>query len=195
MGKRAGIILTAAVFAALNGCVYGLVFRRPRKKWKKDVYDCAIVCGYPANDDGSPSDIMKRRVEKAAELFHKKKVKYLLLSGAAVHNQYEEADVMREYAESLGIPAECILMENRAVSTYHNMMYAKEIMEMNGINDCVVVTNGWHLRKADHYARKFHLDYIMCKADNPDGEHKRKTIWRYIETGMNTYINIFRGYK
>lgn len=187
--------IAAAGIIASNGILYSLVFKRPRQRWMKDTYDCAVVCGYPANDDGGPSDIMKKRVERAADLFRKEKVKYLIFSGAAVYNQYTEADVMREYARSLGIPDECMLMENRAVSTYHNMMYAKEIMEMNGINDCVVVTNGWHLRKADHYARKFHLDYIMCKADNPACEHVRKTIWRYIETGMNTYINIFRGYK
>ena len=114
-----------SAFVMLNAVVFFIVFPNPRKKAKKENYDCAIVCGYFANSDGTPSEFMKSRVDKAVELWKKEKVKYLLLSGGAVRNEHTEAYVMKKYAMKLGVPEDVILIESEAVSTYHNMLYAK----------------------------------------------------------------------
>ena len=192
--KRAKRILkiTAAFFLFFHWTVFSLVFRWPVTKWKKSEYDCAVVCGYPADRDGKPSKIMRTRVEKAAELWKDGKVKKLLFSGGAVFNSFKEAEVMKKYAEDLGVKEAYILTEDQAVSTYHNMMYAREIMEQNGLRGCAVVTNRWHLRKADHYARKFGMDYVMCPARN--GERWINALYRWISTNVHMYMNLYRGY-
>lgn len=184
-----------AVFTAINAAIFCIVFRKPDKRWAKQHYDCAVVCGYFANDDGTPSELMKTRVEKAVRLWKRKKVDCLILSGAAVYNEHVEAEVMRRYARELGVPDSEIIIEDRAVSTYHNMLYSKEIMESHYLKDCVVVTNGWHLRKADHYARKFRLDYVMAQAENPKSESGMETLWRLVKTNVHMYINMYRGYS
>lgn len=181
-------------FLGMNAVIFCIVFRPPKKHWTKDQYDCAIVCGYPAEKDGSPSEFMKTRVEKAAELWKNKKVKYLLLSGGAVQNEFAEAEVMKAYASSLGVSRECLVVEKQSVSTYHNMMYSKDIMDECGFSDCVVVTDGWHLRKADHYARKFKLSYAMCRADRPEGQSLFAAAWKCVCTNVHMYLNMYRGY-
>ena len=45
--------------------------------------DCVIVCGYPANEDGSISYILKSRIDKAIELYQKKKVSTMLVIGGS----------------------------------------------------------------------------------------------------------------
>lgn len=176
-----------------NIIVFFTVFRNPEKKWKKDRYDCAVVCGWPAKEDGQASEIMKARVKKAADLWREGKVSTLILSGAAVKNEHTEAQVMKEYAKSLGVPEERICTEEKSFSTYHNMMYSKQVMERRGEKDCVVVTSGWHLRKADHYARRFGMDYVMCAADEPEGGKITDTIFRYLSTNLAMYRNFYRG--
>ena len=183
-----------SAFLMVNTAVFLTVFPNPRKKVKKGTYDCAIVCGYYANPDGTPSDFMKSRVEKAVELWKLGTVKCLIMSGGAVRNEYVEAEVMKAYAMKLGVPEEEILVEKEAVSTYHNMLYVKEIMKEKQLSNCVVVTNSWHLRKANHYARKFHLDYVMAEAKEPDTEKKYMTIWRHISLNLHMYYMMFRGY-
>ncbi|MBQ5676337.1 MAG: YdcF family protein [Lachnospiraceae bacterium] len=183
-----------SAFVMLNAAVFFIVFPNPRKKVKKENYDCAIVCGYFANSDGTPSEFMKSRVDKAVELWKKEKVKYLLLSGGAVRNEHTEAYVMKKYAMELGVPEDVILVEKEAVSTYHNMLYAKEIMAGKNLENCVVVTNSWHLRKANHYAKKFELDYVMAEAREPEGEKKFMTIWRHISLNLHMYYMMFKGY-
>lgn len=193
--RQAKIFVQAACgFLLLNVLVFCTVFRRPDKRWKKETYDCAIVCGYYAEEDGSPSPVMKSRVEKGVSLLREGKAACLLLSGGAVANPHVEAEVMEAYALELGAAQDVLYTEAQAVSTYHNMMYSKAVMEKHGLKDCIIVTNGWHLRKADHYARKFHLDHVMCKADDPAEQTWLCGALYYMKTWWNMYSNLFRGY-
>lgn len=182
-----------AAFCLVHFTIFSLEFRWPKTRWRRRVYDCAVVCGYPAEADGSPSGILKTRVERAAELWKTGRVRFLILSGGAVGNEFVEAEVMKAYAKELGVDPEVIRVECQAVSTYHNLKYASEIMKKEGWQDCAVVTNRWHLRKADHYARKFGLEYVMCPA--ADGESRRKAVWRWICTNVHMYVNYYRGYS
>lgn len=178
----------------VNIAIFLIVFKKPQKNQKQLKYDCAIICGYPANNDGSPSLIMKSRVEKAVELYEQGKVKYFIFSGGSVHNQYEEAVVMANYANKLGIPENVIIKETKAKCTYHNLMYAGEIMNKKNLDSCLVITNSWHLRKADHYARKFKLNYAMVSAKRPEGYGIVKVIWLHLDTNLIMYRNLFKGY-
>ena len=183
-----------AAFAMLNTAVFLAVFPNPKKKAKRVQYDCGLVCGYFANPDGTPSEFMKSRVDKAVKLWKENKIQYLLLSGGAVRNEFVEAEVMKSYAMEQGVSEDVILLEPQAVSTYHNMLYAKEIMKENKLKNCVVITNGWHLRKANHYARKFQLDYVMAEAKEPEEESFVHTVWRHISLNLHMYYMMFKGY-
>lgn len=194
--KRKRKIFALGVFFGTvisNGITFRAVFPRPVTAWKRERYDCAIVCGCPAAADGSPSRVMKVRVEKAAELWKKGKVKKLIFSGAAVKNSYIEAEVMKKYAVTLGVPEEMIITEIRAVSTYHNMMLAKPLMEERGFKSCVVVTNSWHLRKANHYADRSGLDYVMCSCREPEGTGRLYAAWYHMIINLHMYLNLYRG--
>lgn len=182
-----------AAFCLVHFTIFSLEFRWPQTRWRRHVYDCTVVCGYPAEADGSPSRILKTRVERAAELWKTGRVRFLILSGGAVGNEFVEAEVMKAYAKELGVDPDVIRVESQAVSTYHNLKYASEIMKKEGWQDCAVVTNRWHLRKADHYARKFGLEHVMCPA--ADGESRRKAVWRWICTNVHMYVNYYRGYS
>lgn len=188
------LLKIVTVFLFLNFVLFVIMFRRPVTRWKTEVYDCAVVCGYYADEDGTASSIMKTRVKRAVELWKSEAVHYIIMSGGAVYNQYVEAEVMKRYAMNLGVPESSIYVEPQAVSTYHNILHSRKVMETNEWKNCVVVTNGWHLRKADHYARKFRLDYTMCRARNPKEQTKIESIRLYAATWWNMYQNMFRGY-
>lgn len=186
MGGMTGAVL-------FNALVFCTVFERPAKRWARTEYDCALVCGCPANLNGSPSAVMRSRVERAVRLWQEGKVKKLFFTGGRVKNPHIESEIMKEYAVSLGVPGEQIITETKSVSTYHNMMQSKHVMEEAGLKNCVVVTNDWHLRKANHYAKKFGLDYVMCAADEPVNATPMKTLWRYISINLHMYLNFYRG--
>lgn len=181
-------------FAGANVLLFHVMFRRPKVRWEQERYDCAVVCGCRVENDGQPSATLKTRVEKAVRLWKEGKVRYLIMSGAGVYNDYVEAEAMKRYAEELGVSREYIIEERQAVSTYHNLLFSGRLMQEYGFQDCVVVTSGWHLRKADHYARQNVKHYVMAAADKPAKEKIYRTIWLYVWTNLHMYINMWRGY-
>ncbi len=181
-------------FLAAHIFLFCVIFRMPKKRWDQDSYDCAIVCGCRVKPDGVPSDTLKARVEKGVKLWKEKRVKYLIMSGAAVHSDYVEAEAMKRYAMELGVPGEYILEEKQAVSTYHNLLYSCRMMVNCNFQDCVVVTSGWHLRKADHYTRSKGVNYVMAAAENPKKQKFLEILWLYVQTNVHMYLNMWRGY-
>ena len=184
----------AAGFLAAHLFLFCVMFRAPKKHWEQDSYDCAIVCGCRVKEDGTPSDTLKARVDKAVELWKEKKVKYLIMSGADVHSDFVEAEAMKRYAMECGVPGEYILEEKQAVSTYHNLQYSCQMMRNCNFQDCVVVTSGWHLRKADHYTRQKRVPYVMAAAENPGKQKALEILWLYVRTNVHMYLNMWRGY-
>lgn len=157
--------------------------------------DCVIVCGYPANEDGTISYILKSRIDKAIELYKNHQVLYIIVSGGAIHNAYSEALTMKDYALTKGVDEEHILVENRAKSTYHNMLYSQEIMQQLHLNTCFVVTNSWHKIKAEYYAKKFALHYEMCNASRPEQMPYWKVLLYTLYMPINMFINRLKGFK
>lgn len=193
--KKRLFFVTGAVSGALfsNYITFRTVFGRPVKTWKRDVYDCVVVCGCPATEGGRPSKVMRTRVEEAVRLWREGKAEKLIFSGAAVKNSYVEAEVMKTYAMVMGVPESAVLTETEAVSTYHNMKLVKPLMEKHGFKNCIIVTNSWHLRKASHYADKFGFDYVMCPAKEPEGTGRFYALWRYVVINLHMYLNFYRG--
>ena len=131
---------------------------------------------------------------KAIELYNEGKVKFIIFSGGSVKNKYKEADIMENYALELGIEQNVIFKEDKSMCTYHNLMYTKKIMDTYNLKNCLVITNSWHLRKADHYARKFKLDHAMVSAQAPKSYSCLKIIILHISMNFKMYCNLFKGY-
>lgn len=161
----------------------------------KKTYDCAIVCGYPTLEDGSISPILQSRIDKAIALYYNQSIRYIIVSGAAVHNAYSEALCMKNYALAHHVPEDHIIVEDQALSTYHNMMYAKALMERYHFQDCLVITNSWHMIKARYYARKFALNFAEAKAARPPQMSWFKVALYTLYMPINMLINRCKGYK
>ncbi len=191
--KKTHILDLMAVAVTGNIMLFAAMFRKPETRWRRTRYDCCMVCGYPAGNDGSVSPIMKSRVEKGIDIYKKGFVKTLLFSGGAVQNEYREAEVMKAYAMGRGVPEEVILTETDSGSTYANMKLSLPIIRRNNIENLIVVTNDWHLRKADHYARKMKVEYVMVSADRPEGETTCYNFWLRLTTNVSMYLNLWKG--
>lgn len=157
--------------------------------------DCAIICGYPVCNDGSISSILQSRIDKGIELYRQGKIKYLIVTGGAVANEYCEAEKMKDYALKQSVDIHHIIVENQAKSTYHNMLYASELMKQYELNSCYIVTNSWHMIKAKYYAKKFHLPYQVMPCHKPRGMSYIKVIVLHIYMPIQMFIMRLKGYK
>ncbi|WP_242977125.1 YdcF family protein [Clostridium botulinum] len=157
--------------------------------------DVIIVLGYHVKKDGDVSPILRERINKAAKLYHEGIAGVIICSGAAVANDYIEADVMANALIELGVPACNIIREKLAKNTYENLVNSKKIMQDRELNTAVIVSSPWHLRKASSYAFRLKMDHTVEKSKFP---HEYLIIgvgmiYLYLYTQM--FINNLRYHK
>lgn len=113
-----------------------------------------VVLGYPANNDGTPGPILKARLDKAIELYRQGIAAKIIVTGAAVDNQFVESEVMLAYCLQKGIPQADILVESHAKNTFENARMVKEIIKDRGFKRAIVVTSSFHKMRAKRFFAK-----------------------------------------
>ncbi|GMK42325.1 hypothetical protein PCCS19_53840 [Paenibacillus sp. CCS19] len=115
--------------------------------------DAAIVLGAALWSD-KPSPGLKERLDRAYLLYKEGKADKLILTGGYDHNgsTLTEAEGMRNYLVSLGVPKEKLLLEKRATSTYENMLFSKAIIDREKMQSILIVTHDYHASRSKEIA-------------------------------------------
>jgi len=124
--------------------------------------DCALVLGAGVRDDGTPSDVLRDRLEEALSLWRAGRVASLLVSGDHRTASYDEPNAMRRYLEARGVPAEAIFMDHAGFDTYSSVWRARHVF---GASSVVVVTQRFHLARAVWVARSLGMSAEGSAAD------------------------------
>jgi len=122
----------------------------------------AIVFGAGLRRDGTPTPVLRDRVATAAELYFAGKVEKLLMSGDNRVVEYNEPGAMRDYALSLGVPSQAIVLDYAGRSTYDTCYRAREIF---GVRKAILVTQRFHLPRALYICHALGMETIGVPAD------------------------------
>lgn len=107
--------------------------------------EVGIVLGAGLWADGSPTPVLYDRVATGVELYKAAKVNKLLMSGDGGSEDYNEPQVMKQLAVSLGVPPENILLDYAGRRTYDSLYRAREI---HHVVEAIVITQRFHLDRA-----------------------------------------------
>jgi uncharacterized SAM-binding protein YcdF (DUF218 family) len=120
----------------------------PRANSSRQSFDAILVLGTPADSDGNPTPELLDRITEGVREYERGVAPRIVVSGAAAHNRFVEADVMARVAEAQGVPASVILEEPRALDTIQNACYSAHILESHGWRSVEVVSSASHLPRA-----------------------------------------------
>jgi uncharacterized SAM-binding protein YcdF (DUF218 family) len=120
----------------------------PKSNTKIDHFDAIIVLGSPADGDGNPMPTQLARVTEGVQEYERGAAPRIIFTGAAVANQYVEAEVMAKTAHAQGIPDSAIIVEPQARDTIQNACYSVRIMKQHGWRSAEVVSSPSHLPRA-----------------------------------------------
>ena len=143
----------------------------------------AIVFGAEVKKDGTPSVVLQDRVETAVELYKNGKVEKLLMSGDNRFVDYNEPESMRQYAVSLGVPDEDIVLDYAGRRTYDTCYRAKEIFQVDSV---ILVTQGFHLPRSLFLCNSFGVESVGVGADNYYYLKRLRLVWYIRETLATT---------
>jgi len=154
------LALTLALFALLGLLlpkVIVLLYAAPRTFTVENVpaERVAIVFGAGLRYDGTPTAVLKDRVETAVKLYQQSKVDKLLMSGDNRFVEYNEPEAMRQYALDLGVPETDIVLDYAGRRTYDTCYRAKTIFQMQS---AILVTQKFHMPRALFLCNWFGVD-------------------------------------
>lgn len=147
--------ITAAMLAALmvyiaantaSICIYA-------ERDEKRAADTAIILGAAADENG-PSPVYRERINHGIELYNDGYVgKLIMTGGTGEGNTHSDSYIAKQYAVSQGIPDGDILTEDTSTITQENLENSKLIMDENGFDTAIIVSDPLHMRRAMLLAR------------------------------------------
>lgn len=123
--------------------------------------DFMIILGCGLNKDGTPTPLLKGRIDRALRFYHEQKAKtgkeltFVVSGGQGPNEVIAESTSMKQYLLSQGIPEQMIIEENQSSSTYENMKYSKaRILETGTDGKIAFATTNYHVFRSGLCARR-----------------------------------------
>jgi uncharacterized SAM-binding protein YcdF (DUF218 family) len=112
--------------------------------------DCAVlVLGYPSHADGSPSPIQRLRVAAGVASMQRHACERIVVSGGAVHTGPVEAETLAALARDAGVPADRIVVEDRARTTRENVSLSLPLLRDAAV--LIVASDAIHAQRGRRY--------------------------------------------
>jgi len=114
----------------------------------------------------------ERRIRAAADLYAAGKVRAIVVSGDNHIKSYDEPTDMKGDLVACGVPADRIVCDYAGFRTLDSVIRARKVF---GLNDFIVVSQPFHVRRAIFIARGFGADIRGYVADEVPGCYSVKT--------------------
>ncbi|MBI4854518.1 MAG: YdcF family protein [Acidobacteria bacterium] len=162
------VLINFWVFYSVNNRVFLSIDKVPEN-------NVALVLGTSRYVAGGRVNLhFKARMEAAAQLYKKGKVKHLLVSGDNSVKEYDEPSDMKEVLMQLEIPENAITLDYAGFRTLDSVVRAKEVF---GQDKLTIVTDEFHSHRAVFLAKYSGIEAV--------GFCSKKVPFRY---SPNTYI-------
>ena len=121
---------------------------------KKTPYDAILLLGVALKKNDEPTDELRARVKKAAEVYRKLggQVPIMPCGGVAKGHKRTEAEVMAELLAAEGVPTEAIRAESKSRTTMENFRNAQALLGDKA--RVLVITSDYHVRRAVKTAKR-----------------------------------------
>lgn len=121
---------------------------------EKENFDCILILGAGIWGN-NPSPMLEDRLIQGISLYKEGIAPKIIMSGDHGREEYNEVQVMKDYAIKEGVPSEDIFMDHAGFSSYDSIYRAKEIF---GAKKILIITQQYHLYRALHIAKKLELE-------------------------------------
>ena len=158
------IILIAIIILEIN--LY-IILSTKKQIIKKEDYtklsdiDCIIILGAGIVED-KPSHMLEDRLLEGIKLYQNNISDKIIMSGDHGRKEYDEVNVMKNYAIQRGVPSENIFMDHAGFSTYESIYRARDIFKARKV---VIVTQKYHLYRALYIANQLGVEAYGVGAD------------------------------
>ena len=128
---------------------------------KLEDVDCILVLGAGIWGD-KPSPMLEDRLLQGISLYENGTSNKIVMSGDHSKKEYDEVNVMKQFAIDRDVSSEDIFMDHAGFSTYESMYRVKEVFQAKRI---VIVTQKYHMYRALYIANQLGLEAYGVNSD------------------------------
>ncbi|MGE5373031.1 MAG: YdcF family protein [Solirubrobacterales bacterium] len=161
------IIAGLMICAGIEGSVIGFGMNtQPQQS------DAIVILGCRLRGE-KPSTFLAARAREGLRLYRQGYAPLIVVSGGKGPGEtLSEAGWMRDYLVARGVPERAVLVEDRSHTTEENLRFTAALLSARGKDHVLIVSNGFHLKRADFYAREAGL--------RPSFSGVYLTNWRFL---------------
>ena len=134
----------------------------PDEKIPAAEYDCILILGCSVLATGTPSAMLKDRLDRGISLYNEGLAPKIIVSGDHGSAEYDEVNAMKNYCLEHGVPSEDVFMDHAGFSTYESLYRARDIFQADNI---IIVSQKYHLYRAIYTARALGFEAVAVSAD------------------------------
>jgi uncharacterized SAM-binding protein YcdF (DUF218 family) len=148
---RSALLGAVALIVLYVGVTFVQVWHASRQDDARPA-EAIIVLG-AAQYDGRPSNVLQARLDHAADLYDRKLAPVIVVTGGGQPgDRFTEAGASAKYLEGKGIPADAIELETTSTNSRDELAAAARFLHRQGIDDVVLVSDGFHAYRIDAIA-------------------------------------------
>lgn len=155
--------------------------------------DAIVVLG-AAQYDGRPSPQLQARLDHAFTLWESGVAPVVMVTGGKLpDDRFTEADTSKRYLIELGVPESAFLMEDAGRTTYESLATASAMLLAAGLDDVVLVSDPYHLKRSELIADGFGLD-ARVNATPSSVVTGWSSVRRHLEEAAGVALGRFVGF-
>ncbi|MDQ1265747.1 MAG: YdcF family protein [Bacteroidota bacterium] len=108
--------------------------------------DAGVILGAAVWGGNRPSPVLRERINKGYEIYEKKYVTKLILTGGGSPNEMTEAEVQRNELIKYGVEPKNLMVEDKSNSTFEQIQYIRDkYYNRFNYNRIIVISDNFHL--------------------------------------------------
>jgi len=128
--------------------------------------DAIVVFGGGVGETGSPGKSTIERARYAVVLYNEGYADKIVFSSGYTYI-YNDAENMRLFARSMGVPETNIILEERANSVYENVRFSKEILDTKKWRSIILISAPYNMKRAElvfnKWGKGIKVNYVPVK--------------------------------
>jgi uncharacterized SAM-binding protein YcdF (DUF218 family) len=171
------VLVLLALLVLYIAVTFVQVYRASRHDGAREA-EAIVVLG-AAQYDGTPSPVLKGRLDHAYDLWERGLAPVIVTTGGRqAGDRYTEATAGYNYLRARGVPDEALLKEVGGTSTWEELAASARFLRQSDITDVLLVSDSYHALRLEAIAEELGLEAAVSPAESglSGGEEARALV-------------------
>lgn len=130
--------------------------------------DAGVILGAAVWGGNRPSPVLRERINKGFEIYDRKNVRKLVLTGGGSPNEMTEGDVAKNELIKYGVDPKNLIVENNSNSTMEQLQFVRDFLYKNmNWKKIILISDNYHLFRCKQICSFNNINADAISSDTP----------------------------